>query len=410
MKPFLLASAALLCLGGCGGNTDEEAKPAGLTPPTEAQLKAAADLKIPRDKFAFSLKDRLLKEHPNENLCYSPLSIQLCLSMLLNGTAGDSSEQVRAALALDKEPLDLVNDGSYALVAALLEGPFTCANSIWLPTKDTPKPQFRTAIQDAYRGAFFPVNDFGPGTVKRINDWTSANTKQRIPELFKTLEADTSAVLVNALTFDGKWSHPFEKANTEPKPFTLPDGKSVQVPTMQQARQFAFGELNGSKLLRMTYSGEKFSMVFILPPEKQSTQAYLTKLTLTDFAKGINALRGTKVDVAIPKFELTSSYSLNETLSSMGMAKMFEHADLSNMVDGPQGQTYISKVVHKTFMKVYEEGTEAAAATGAVAATAAGPSEAAPPTFHADRPFVYALVHNSTGTIVFLGVVADPLG
>jgi serpin B len=408
MKPTLWALAVVLCALGCGGNTDEETMPTSLTPPTAAQEKAAAEMKTSRDSFAFTLKDRLLKEHPKENVCYSPLSVQLCLSMLLNGAAGDSADQMRKTLSLDKESTELANDGNYALLAALSGDSFTYANSIWLPTQLPPKQEFLTTINDSYRGAFFGVKDFGPDTVQRINDWTSDNTKKRIPKLFDELDKDTSVVLVNALAFDGKWSHPFDKEATKPQAFKLLNGQSLDVPTMHQKRHLAFAEYNGATFLRMNYKGDAFSMVLMLPPGKVDASAYLAKLTAGDFRKAVSSLGDREIDVALPKFELKSSYSLKETLSAMGMARLFEHANLANIADTLKDGTRISQVVHQTYMKVYEEGTEAAAATGVVGVTSAIPGE--PATFHADRPFVYALVHNSTGAVVFLGVVTDPRG
>lgn len=359
-------------------------------------------------QFAFGLKDRLIADSTTENVCFSPLSVDLCLSMLLNGAIGQTRDDLAKTLFVAGKSIDTVNDGSYNLVAALLGDSFTCANSIWTKTTDPVKPEFKDKIENSYRGEIFALPDFGSATVDRINKWTSDQTKGRIPTLFGELARDTSAVLVNALTFDGKWNQPFPKTATSPEDFKLGSGQAIKVPTMHLQSHFAYGEQGETKALRMGYTGGKFSMLFILPPSKGSAAAFLHGLTAKDFDKLTSPMRQEMVTVAIPKFEFRGNYDLVAPLSDMGMAALFKGANLSGIAADLGNQTSISQVIHKTYIQVYEEGTKAAAATGISVATASAPRPEEPKVFQADRPFLFALMHNDTGTIVFLGLVNDP--
>lgn len=398
---LVLAGCAASPIGSAGGHKK-------MSPPTARQEQASKEIGEPRTRFAFGLKDRLLADATTDNFCFSPLSADLCLSMLLNGTVGPTKDALAKTLSLQGKSLDMVNEGNYSLVAALLGDSFACANSIWMQTTDTVKPAFKDTIENSYHGEVFAVPDFGPAIVERINGWTSEETKGRIPKLFADLDPQTSVVLVNALTFDGKWICPFPKGATSPVGFTLGGGQAVTTATMHQQGHFGYAEADGAKAIRMGYMGGKFSMVFILPPPKVSADAFLRGLTAKSFDALVTGLSSGLVDVAIPKFEFRGSYNLIPPLSAMGMAPLFTDANLSGIADRLGNQTSIGQVIHKTYIKVYEEGTEAAAATGIAGATASAPRPEEPKVFHADRPFVFALMHDGSGTIVFMGLVNDP--
>jgi serpin B len=400
---WALPLLALATVAGCGGETPGEDTVAA---PTADQVKATAALAPARDKFAFKLKDQLLKEHPSGNLCFSPLSIQLCLSTLLNGTGGDSTSALRETLALDKEDLATFNNSNFSLVSALSGNSFTCANSIWLLAGEKPKPAFQDTLHEFYRAEFFSVKDFGAGTLKQVNDWVDDKTKSRIPRLFENFEPETCLVLVNALTFDGKWASRFDKEATKPEPFKLEDGKIAEVPTMHLVQQLAYGRKDGVESLKLDYVGGKFSMLFILPPADISATQFLAGLKLEQIRALFSNVGKMDVSATIPKFTSHGYYSLNKTLAAMGMAPLFSRVDLSGIGDGLGKGTRVTQTVHKTYLKVDEDGTEAAAATGVVLEK----GDNGPRAFVANRPFIYALIHNETQAMVFLGVVNDPRG
>ncbi|HVT12121.1 MAG TPA: serpin family protein [Fimbriimonadaceae bacterium] len=360
-----------------------------------------------RNRFAFALKDRLVADGVTGNFCFSPLSVDLCLSMLLNGTAGQSKSALAKTLFLDGTDLRTVNDGNYSLVSALLGNSFTCANSIWTKTSDPLKPDFEDRIEHFYHGEAFAVPQFDSSVVARINAWTSDHTKGRIPQILDELGRTTSVVLVNALTFDGTWLEPFAPEATTPAQFSVGGKEAATVPTMHLLDRFAYAEAGGAKAIRMGYQGGKFSMVFILPPANVPATDYLKKLDAKEFAGLLSHAKEQRVDISLPKFEFREGYDLVRPLGEMGMAPLFAYADLSGITNGPGKDSLISQIRHVTYIKVYEEGTQAAAAT-AVTAKALAIAPVEPKTFNANRPFLFALMHDDTDTVVFLGLVNDP--
>lgn len=396
------AVIAACCIAGCSGEGVEGDAAQG-----ELQAKAAMQLAGSRDQFAFALKNEMAKAQPGVNSCFSPLSIQLCLSMLLNGAAGSSQEDLKKTLSLGDQQLATVNLANRHLLEALSGKEFTVANSIWMHGEVQPKPAFESVMTSDYKGEFFAVAEFDKAAVDQVNQWTADRTKGRITKLFDSFFPLTRVVLVNALTFDGKWTQPFNKERTKEADFHLSPGKVVQVPTMHQTEDLDYAELEGVKTLRLDYVGKQFAMVFLLPPAEQKAADFFAKLTPAQLKSYMSKLHATNVQVAIPKFELRSKYDLKPILSPLGMAPLFASGDFSGISDAVK-DAKIAQVVHQTYIKVHEEGTEAAAATGVTVAVKSLPAE--PPSFRADRPFVYAIVHRPTGAIVFFGLVSDPRG
>lgn len=380
-------------------------------PPTPKQLEAAKPVQQAMNEFTFRLASEILKSGDEANACLSPLSVSVCASTLLNGAKNQSFGDLRRTLSYDKLSMDQINDGSYATISTLLGAkgkPFTIANSAWLKTEHTPRPAYVQTLQHYYNADFYGVKNFDGETVNRINQWTSDKTKGRIDKLFDKLDPeDTSLVLVNALTFDGDWVTPFKTSATSPSPFHVNGAADVaDRPTMHGTFDADFYQKDGVKALRLPYKGNEFSMVFILPQANTSAKSYLAGLKPETFQDLLNNLTSQETIIALPKFKVNGSYSLKDSLSALGMASLFEEADLSGITDG---RFFVSEVVHKTYLKVDEKGAEAAAATGIVVApTSARLNPPPPPQFIADRPFAYFIVNNATNTILFLGVCGDP--
>ena len=219
------------------------------------------------------------------------------------------------------------------------------------------------------------------------------------------LSVDTRLVLTNAIYFKGDWVSQFKKDRTRNETFTLMGGKQVQTPLMHQTGGYKYADLGDAQALEMPYVGKEVSMVVLLPKNVDG---------LANLEKGLNAdrlgalvsrLQVAEVDVTLPKFKTTAEFELNKELSALGMKQAFTRAADFSGLNGGKQDLYIGFVVHKAFVDVNEEGTEAAAATGVIIQT---DSARITPVFRADHPFVYLIRDTKTGGILFVGRLADP--
>ncbi|MCK4339529.1 MAG: serpin family protein, partial [Candidatus Cloacimonetes bacterium] len=241
----------------------------------------------------------------------------------------------------------------------------------------------------------------------QINEWVEQKTKDKIKELIKPgiLDPLTRLVLVNAIYFKGKWEKEFEKKLTKDTPFWLTPEDSIHCPMMQQKGSFNYCENDSLQILELPYLGDDLSMIVLLPREVDGLKKLENCLTIDNLNKWMN-VSYQEIKVYLPKFKITSGFSLGKTLYDMGMTDAFipYKADFSGM-NGSK-ELFISKVIHKAFVDVNEEGTEAAAATAVVMLKAVAPKQ--PIVFRADHPFVFLIRDNHSGSVLFLGRMVDP--
>jgi serpin B len=212
--------------------------------------------------------------------------------------------------------------------------------------------------------------------------------------------------LTNAIYFKGDWTRPFPKAATRDEIFHVSSDKSTTAPLMHKTDDFKFAAVDGLKALELPYGNGDLSTVVLLPDEIDGLAALEQKLSYESLTRWTNGLQKRKVQVFLPRFKLTSDFSLSTVLAAMGMPLAFDGADFTGI--STQEPLYISAVLHKAFVDVNEEGTEAAAATGVVIATRAAMIPREPPLFRADHPFLFLIVDNRTKSILFLGRVVNP--
>ncbi len=361
--------------------------------------------------FALDLYARLRGEEGN--LFFSPYSISTALAMTCAGARGETAAQMQKALRFS-----LPEDRLHPAFAALARGlkPRGCelniANRLWGQAGYAFLDPFLKVTEDCY-GAKLEQLKFAGGTEaarQRINAWVERKTKERIIELIKPgiLDALTRLVLTNAIYFKGDWARQFKKDATRGAPFTLRDGGKVRVPMMYQKAEFAYARHGGLHVLDLPYAGEELSMFVLLPDEVDGLPGLARSLSLDKLKRWLRSVHEEKVQVYLPKFKMTSEFQLNRVLASMGMPFAFDavRADFSGM-DGTRS-LFISKVIHKAFVEVNEEGTEAAAATAVVMRLRGAPMPA--PVFRADHPFLFLIRDNRSGSILFFGRVVNPLG
>jgi serpin B len=364
--------------------------------------------------YAFDLYSQLRSQEGN--LFLSPYSLSTALAMAYGGARGETAAQMAKVMHFD-----LVQEKLHPAFAALESGlnavqqkgqvKLAVANSLWPQKGHAFLPGYLDLCKTDYGVTVTPLDFIGAAEAARqtINAWVEDKTNRKIQELLKPgiLNEATRLVLVNAIYFKGNWSSQFDRQLTKAGSFHVSAGKTVEAPIMQAAREFRYAESPEAQALELPYAGDDLSMLVLLPRDTGSLAAFERSLSPDKLYAWIRNLRSRDVQLWLPKFKMTSEFSLNQTLAALGMTDAFtDHADFSGM-DGTKN-LFISAVVHKTFVEVNEEGTEAAAATGVGMLTADVPVPEGPVVFRADHPFLFLIRDNRTGSILFLGRIVDP--
>ena len=360
--------------------------------------------------FTFKLLSKI-RDSQGHNVMVSPLSISLALSMALNGAEGSTKSDMINALGLDGLSIGEINQIYSDLISALQKADskvvMDIANSIWIK-KTYPVLDLFIATNQKYYDARVESLDFDQTALTAINNWVSEKTNGKIPKILDQISADEIMFLINATYFNGKWQIEFGKSNTEDGSFTLATGVQATVPLMMIKEHFGYSEQPGYRALKMPYGRGKFGMVLLLPDIGTSTDQLIQQMNPSawDTLKS-DLASSSKVDVWIPRFRFSWESDLNEILSSLGMGVAFSKTQANFSKINATDQLFITKVKHKTFIEVNEEGTEAAAATSiGIGITSIGPGG---PQFHATRPFLFFITEEDTGAILFAGKVENPL-
>jgi serpin B len=377
--------------------------------------------------FAFDLYRPLAEQQKGENLLYSPYSISLALVMTYAGARGETEEQMAHALrftlpderlhaafnALDQE-LAQRGKGAQGEDEADRQHPkgfhLNIANAIWGQESYAFLNPFLDTLAANY-GAGLRVLDFARAPEDSrviINDWISQQTEGRIEDLIPqgTIDRLTRLVLTNAVYFNAPWAYPFRETVTEPGAFTLLDGSQVVVPMMRQAESLGYAEGEGYQAVELPYDGREMSMVIILP-ESDRFDEFESSLDGERVQEIVSDLTDRQVALKMPTFEFDSHFGLSQALEELGMPAAFSSgaADFSGMTGTKD--LFISDVLHKAFVSVDEEGTEAAAAT-VVEMEVGSEMPADHIAVDIDHPFIFLIRDIETNSILFVGRVLDP--
>jgi len=383
-----------------------------IDPQVDAQaVKAAAEA---NNAFALALYQQLAES--DGNLFYSPYSIYTALMMTYAGAAGQTAEQMKQALeitlpegeahaALNALNLTLKNNSMFEGAPVFS---FNVANQLWGQKDFAFNEQFLNTLS-AYYDANLKTVDFRDSENARalINLWVAAQTNDKIKDLIPegVLNALTRLVLTNAVYFKGSWDTRFDPARTRQADFHISDLRSVQVPMMLQTIQAPYGENELCQWIELPYQGKQMSMMFLLPGREVALDRLEAALSPEKLDSWVEGSASEKVLVSVPRFRMSFFSSMAPVLARMGMPDAFDEnrADFSGMTG--RKELYLSHVLHKAFVEINEEGTEAAAATAVVVATK---SAVLSQQFIADRPFVFLIRDRKTGCILFVGRLADP--
>lgn len=369
--------------------------------------------------FALELLRTLSQENPVGNVFVSPLSISAALAMVYLGARGDTAAQMAQALAFSS---GADTHADFATLNADINSPsasyiLKLANRLYGETTSKFLQEFLDGTEKYYQADLKAVDFVGAPEECRgeINSWVEQQTENKIKDLLKpgSVSSMTRLALVNAIYFKGSWKNRFDEANTKEMPFKLNKNESKPVKMMYQMKKLPYNYIPdlGLQILELPYVDDELSMLILLPEEAsdgsnplQKLEKELTREKMDEWTNRENMDVHSEVLVHLPKFKLEEDYELNEPLAKLGMEDVFcgAKADLSGM-NGERG-LFLSTVVHKAFVEVNEEGTEAAAATAGMVAFCMLREEH----FTADHPFIFFIRHNKTKSILFLGRFSSP--
>jgi len=351
------------------------------------------------------------QEEGGANLFISPLSVAMALGMTYNGAAGTTQEAMQATLELHDLTLEEVNQ-AYRDLIDLLRGldpavEFTLGNSIWYREGLPVRQEFLDVNREYFDAEVTGLDFASPDAAPTINAWVADKTNGRIEQIVEApISPELVMFLINAIYFKGMWTTEFDKELTRDAPFTLADGSQKQVETMfyPEPDSVLYYADSQVEVLDLVYGGRAYSMTIVLPAQGTDLAPIIESLDSEAWNRWVGGLAPRKAIVAMPKFTLEYELEMNEVLRALGMEIAFEpfNADFSKIYQGPEN-LYISRVKHKTFVDVNEEGTEAAAVTSVEIGITS-----MPPMINVDRPFLFVIREKYSGTILFMGVMMDP--
>ncbi len=346
-----------------------------------------------------------------DNVFISPTSVALALAMTYNGAGGDTKKAMENTLKKAGFTLEEINQSYKSLMGALVSVDpgvlLEIANSIWYRQDFSVLPDF-ISVNSTYYQAQVNSLDFSDPLAKAvINNWVKENTHGKIAEIIDQIPEEAVMYLINAIYFKGIWRSEFDREKTTDKVFTTGEGLQITVPMMQQQDTFRYARYDNLSCVELPYGQGNFNMIILLPETGVDIQEIIAALTPESWNSIIQSLSDREVVIQLPRFKFEYKNTLNDELTDMGMGLAFsDQADFSK-ISSP-ARLAISRVLHKTFVEVNEEGTEAAAVT-AVEIVNTSIGESVPPVFFfVNRPFVFAIRERETGAIVFMGSVKNP--
>ncbi|CAN5820471.1 serpin family protein [soil metagenome] len=393
-----LALISLIFLAaGCEHLTGPSARPAWKEIPLDQRVTDAYT------DFGFELFRQTRSESPDGNVFVSPTSAAFALAMTWNGAAGRTADEMAEVLGVAHLDRATVNATNRTWLDALRQtrepkAELAVANSIWYRSDQRLVPAFRERVSSHYGAEIAEITD-----AAAINRWVGGATRGRIDKVIETIPGNVTVYLINAVYFKADWTKPFRESDTRPGPFHLPNGSTVSVPMMSQSGAFEIRSDAEMTMLRLPYGTGRFSMLFALPKPGSTLDDIAGSLDGATWRRWMTEFAAVpRLQIEVPKFEVEWESSLVESLQRMGMEAPFlpGQADFSGMFEN--GELWVDDVFQKTFLRIDEKGSEAAAVTVVVGV------DSAPPSLVFDRPFFLAIYDHATSTVLFLGQVTDP--
>ena len=370
-----------------------------LAPDTEICNDAASDFAVKLFKGCYD----------NGNTLISPLSVFTALSMTANGADGETLNQMQEVLGLSTDELNVY---LYAYLKNLPQGEkykLNIANSIWFTDDERFTVNENFLLTNAtYYGADMYKAPFNRSTLGDINSWVKDKTDGMIPKILDEIPTDAIMYIINALAFEAEWSDIYERHQVSSGNFTKEDGTKQSAKLMYSTEGTYLEDENATGFVKY-YRGHKYAFVAMLPDEDVSVSEYISTLDGKAIRAMLKEPQHLTVYVAIPKFETEYDIEMSTVLSSMGLTDAFdgENADFSRLGTSSEGNIFISRVLHKTYISVGEKGTKAGAVTVIETTDGASAVIDEPKYVYLDRPFVYMLIDCENNVPLFIGAMTD---
>ncbi|NOY78668.1 MAG: serpin family protein [Calditrichaeota bacterium] len=403
---LLLVGFAFLW-GGCSKDVSP-LQPVGTHTLTPLEKKVVSS----SNDFGFNLFKEIVREDSSENIFVSPLSVSMALGMTLNGANGETERAMKTTLGFGDMDLKSVDTAYRSLITYLLQADpkviFELANSIWYRNTFPFEKSFFDVVRTYFQSEVQGLNFNDPNSVKIINNWVAAKTHNKIKSILDRIDKSSVMFLINAIYFKGTWTYQFKKEATQEDSFYLPDGSTISVQMMNQSGEYDYFETDQFQAIDLPYGDGAYSMTIFLPTHNVPLDSLIGQLNPQTWHTWMGRFEKKKGGILLPKFTLRYKINLNSVLEALGMGIAFSpsQADFTRM--SKKGGLYIGFVKHKTFAKVDEEGTEAAAVTvvGMYATSVGGGSNGF--TMIVNRPFLCVIREHATNTIVFIGKISHP--
>lgn len=361
-------------------------------------------------RFGIKLFSHIYQQEKTKNIFISPLSLTLALQMLNGGARGTTQEAIASVLetpGMEQEQIDLTLSALHTHLQEMdSEVELTIANSFWMKQGGSFNSDFIQRNETHYQAVTREIDFSSPAiAAPLINEWVAEETRQRIDHILEPNDFDsgTIALLVNAIYFKSAWLSPFSESNTREHPFVLADGQMKAHPLMFQTQEFAYYENALFQAISLPYGNTaEVNLYIFLPNPEVGLDLFLEQLNAENWNLWLKEYWEIKpVRLGLPRFKIEYDIELKNILTAMNMGIAFSsEADFSSITPEP---FWISKIKHKTFLEVNEEGTEASAVTG-ILGTRSGPLD-----MIIDRPFFFVIRDESTGTLLFMGTLVNPL-
>ncbi|MCK4921150.1 MAG: serpin family protein [Bacteroidales bacterium] len=405
MKNLIIFLTTLLFFSSCQENPDPYVPAIDFKSDKKASQLIAAD-----NEFAFKLFKEIHNLAEEDNYMVSPLSVSIALGMTYNGSDGATKTAFEETLGFTGFTRHEINVVHGLLIEHLLKVDpkvtFEIANSIWVDQKFTLQSEFADSNAYYYDAEINSLDFLSPESVDIINNWISDKTHEKITEVLDEIPAEAVMYLINALYFYGSWQYEFDKEQSAPMNFTYDDGSTDQVDGMAMTTSLPLAFNDKFTAIELPYGDNKFSMMIMLPKNNYNIDDVIGDMNSDWWETWTGDLVETNITLQMPKFKYEFKTLLNDHLKNMGLGVAFGRgAEFPLMVEEPL-DLFISRVIHKTFIDVNEEGTEAAAVTVVeMNLTSVGDGSIA---INIDRPFIYVIREKTSGALVFMGKVGRP--
>ena len=397
------ASVAAFSLAGSAVPAETASSPVADSPAVPPQMAESVN------EFAFDFYRKL--SETDENVFFSPVSIYAAFSVLYEGARGETAGQMLGVFGF--EPDDEARHAASANMMAALnaEDPHAVlemANALWLADWFEPYERYLDISRNTYLATVETVDFAGEGKpgVKKVNDWAAEKTRDEITDVLPrpAVDSSTAAVITNAVYLKGTWLVQFPKEDTREGKFWRGAADSIGADFMHVKNNFGYADTGDAQVLRLPYEGDRLSMLAVLPGGTGGLERLEAEMSAKQMSAYIGMLEPQDVAVSLPKFETKTKYDLKTDLIDLGMPDVFtSSADLGDLSDNDS--LYVDRATHDAYVKVNEEGTEAAAVTVIAMRESAPPPL---PYFNADRPFLFAIYDEQSGLVLFMGRISDP--